>query len=142
MKELGKTSRIIMIVSFVLTGAVLAIVLFSLGPDDGDAHLRVCTANRLGVVCISIAALEDELGQPAPTSMPALVAWLLEYDLVRNRPGEVDGSRGMIYDRWGEEVLLVVQDGRLTGLGSPGPDGIWRDGRGDDIMVMLKEVRP
>ena len=53
----------------------------------------------------------------------------------------MDETAGVLFDRWGEEISPVVEDGRLIGLGSAGPDRIWRDGRGDDIIVVLDDVR-
>ena len=47
----------------------------------------------------------------------------------------------MIYDRWGEPVVLVVEGGRLVGLGSAGADRTWRNGKGDDIVFKVEDFR-
>jgi hypothetical protein len=38
-------------------------------------------------------------------------------------------------DRWGNDILYFEEDGRIVRIGSPGPDGSWDGGTGDDILI-------
>ncbi len=106
-------------------------------PKDGEEYLRTQTGNRLRSIAVGIDLSEHATGEPAPTSMPALVEWLRHY----GKPLDADYDNKTIRDMWGREVQLTVQDGKLRGLSSAGSNGIWEGGQGDDIRVLLDEVR-
>ena len=129
------------IVVLAAASSVLLMVLALSWQDPGTTEAVVGTANFLRHLCASIARHEELLNGPAPTSMPDLVKWLCESDVVRSRPGELEEDTGMIYDRWGEPVVLVVEGGRLVGLGSAGADRTWRNGKGDDIVFKVEDFR-
>lgn len=90
-------------------------------------------------VCIRVVLAEINTESDAPAKLPDLVHWLDKAGLCETV--YMDCQRKTIIDIWGRDVVLLTQNGKLSGLGSKGEDGIWQGGYGDDITVMLDELR-
>jgi len=92
----------------------------------------------LHCVCKHICLAEHNTEEPPPLKLPELVDWLAKH--AAEGP-YIDYKRKTIRDVWGNPVVVVSESGKLTGLGSAGPDGNWQNGAGDDIVVTLEEVK-
>ncbi|MEX2671260.1 MAG: hypothetical protein WD294_04020 [Phycisphaeraceae bacterium] len=98
------------------------------------------TASRLSGLLDMIEQAESRKG-PAPTELSELVRWLAMFDGVDRYPDlplhiaiDLEGDR--IVDDWGQTVVVIAVEGSVWALASPGANGTWEDGRGDDIVVV------
>jgi len=66
-----------------------------------------------------------------------LVPWLEKHG---GHWSMIDSADKTIKDRWGNPIIVVSQDGKFVGVCSPGQNGVWEGGRGDDIFVRLEDV--
>ncbi len=107
---------------------------------NADARAAFRTRTILDSTVRLVDAAEVGAGPTAPVDdISALVSWL-DMQLGADLP-YVDTTRKTIADGWGREIVIIAEDGRFVGLGSKGKSGIWEDGRGDDIIVLLEDVR-
>lgn len=72
---------------------------------------------------------------------PATPKDLVEF-LVKDDPGFaskpfVDSEKGRLLDGWKNDIVLVVENGHVVGLGSGGPNGIWEGGKNDDVVCKV-----
>ncbi len=103
----------------------------------GQGHLRVKNENQMARICKVILGVEDYSKQDAPTEMAALVNWLDEIYLTGTSFEGIDASRKTMWDLWGRELVLIVENDVLVGLGTCGKNGIWEDGHGDDQILKI-----
>jgi hypothetical protein len=94
---------------------------------------------RLRAVATAIVLREANSAEPPPTSLAELVEWIAS-NVSKEEP-YIDYDKKSIRDAWRSEIVLVVEDGALVGVGSAGPNRTWENGRGDDIVVKLEEVK-
>jgi len=76
-----------------------------------------------------------------PTDRREYAKWLMTHD-PNFSPGRlvvVDKNTGMIVDPWKNPIVLIVEGDSVVGVGSSGPDGVWEDGKDDDIVRSFKE---
>jgi len=111
--------------------------------DGKGERERFETRNRLSFLCMTIFLVDDEPN--VPVTMPEFVDWLIEFRSLE--PGErnlegVDFQQKTIRDAWGNPLVILSESGRFVGLGSAGPNEIWENGKGDDMIALLDEFRP
>ena len=100
-----------------------------------SAHLTAQSMNTLIYTCKLVNLGGFETKEPAPILLPELVDWLKRHASA-DEP-YIDYRQKTIEDAWGNQVVIVSTDGRFVGIGSPGPDGIWQGGSGDDMIVKV-----
>ncbi|MGC4121545.1 MAG: hypothetical protein QM765_44610 [Myxococcales bacterium] len=104
------------------------------------SHFPAWTRDQLAAVCTTIRNVESEskVASCPATTLPELVDWIAASDV--GTPGVlgIDLRKRMIYDYWDQPIHLILREGKLAALGSAGEDGVWNDGRGDDIVVPLE----
>jgi len=106
---------------------------------DTEGHARVRTKNVLISVCKLVELGESITNEPPPTTLPSLVTWLWKY-VSKDEP-YINYREKTIKDAWGSVIVIVSQNGKFIGVGSPGPNRTWQDGAGDDILVKLEDVK-
>jgi hypothetical protein len=89
--------------------------------------------HQLTETCEDIRSLESDYGEPAPSDPAKLVQWMKMH--MGGEP--LYTKNGILLDPWDHPVVVLTSDGKVTGLGSAGPDGVWQGGTGDDIVVKL-----
>ena len=132
------------------TKFILLLVIALLGTDCSDSD-RACTGRDTGegfgpadskqtllVVCTLISSGKECAPAPPPTMLPEIVDWIATY--VGKGCPRIDYKNRTIRDGWKRDIVPIVTDGKLAGLGSAGANGRWEDGKGDDIVVSLDEV--
>lgn len=100
--------------------------------SDAEARARVEAINMLSSICLDVLIVTSETDQAPPVELEGLIQWLAEHG--------TDYSERRIRDPWGHPVVIVAESGRFVGIGSSGPDGRWKQGAGDDIIITLEEV--
>ena len=104
-----------------------------------QAHMQGKSQTTLYNVCTLVDLVESESKEPAPVELPELVDWLSKHG--GGEESYIDYRQGTIRDAWGHSLVVIAESGKFVGLGSPGPDGRWENGKGDDIIVTLEEVK-
>lgn len=103
-----------------------------------DEELRITAADDLTdiISCTELVLLKT--GKYAPTDGPEYCALVVKYSPHILEGGiEVCPKTGAFVDPWRRAIVMVVDRDSLVGLGSSGPNGVWEDGKSDDIMVPL-----
>jgi len=118
---------------------VLLACLSGCGGDEARTKQIVETKITLRTVCLLVWLAEEESSQEPPTTLSKLVIWIQEN--AANNEDRIDYDRQTIEDSWGRAIVLITDNGRLTSLGSAGPNGLWEGGGGDDVVLGLAEVR-
>ena len=118
------------------------------GRDTADyarAHLGSQSWEILYSVCVRVQTAEsfkEEHEEPPPVKLPELVEWLVKhYAFDDHAIRYIDYQQKTIKDAWGNQIVVVSRADKFVGVGSPGPDGNWQDGAGDDIIVTLEDVK-
>ena len=117
---------------------VVCLVTFGCRPRGGKGHVSAESKAILRSVCKIVSVVEYTADEPAPVTLPALVAWVEEQGF----EGEsyIDYPARTITDAWGNAIVVLAEEGKFVGVGSSGPNGIWEDGRGDDLTSMLDDI--
>ena len=102
---------------------------------DTAGHARARTKTTLFSVCKTIWVVESFTEEPPPVKLPELIDWMEKH------ANFDDYQPKTIKDVWGNQIVVVSRAGKFVGVGSSGPDGIWQDGTGDDILVTLEDVK-
>lgn len=107
--------------------------------DRKLSELRGTAKMETRLVCLSghISLLSLEEDEEPPTKMGALVEWLRPAFKKGGDCDLLDEKAKVLRDVWGQELKLVLRDGRLSAIGSKGPNGRWEKGKGDDIVQEL-----
>jgi len=103
---------------------------------DGPSKATI-TGMRLQETCKTILLAQSQSGGAPPIEAAELTRWLKQWTGANVE--YIEYGSGRILDAWGRNVILVVDAGSLTALGSLGEDGIWENGSGDDIVIRIKE---
>ena len=82
-------------------------------------------------------AFSESLGKVCPTTAKELVHLLTEEDPKFAKEPFVDAEKGQLKDAWGNEIIMVFEEGRILKFVSGGPDGKWDGGKGDDMVAEI-----
>ena len=107
---------------------------------DTEGHARAESKHILHSICILVEGIESVFNDHPPTELSALVDYLEKHGY-EDMPYNIDYEHKTISDAWGHTLIVMSEAGQFIGLGSPGTDGLWQEGKGDDIIVTLEEVR-
>ena len=131
--------------SLVVASVALAVLICAATPgcrrDGPETHNHVESRTILRDVCIYVRLAESTTQEQPPTKVPELIGWLEAAGHVSKDEAYINYHEKTITDAWGNKVVVVSQAGKFVGVGSPGPDGIWQEGTGDDILVTLESVK-
>ncbi len=129
---------------FVVAGIVTLTASSCRARHDPDAYAEFKALETLQRTCVLvyIAEVVNPDGERAPTELSELVAWLGRWIVHSEflRP-PIDVEAQTIRDPWGNPIVLIVEGGELTAVGSKGHNEVWEDGAGDDIVRTMAEVR-
>ena len=106
---------------------------------DPEGHARAKSKTILVSICKLVYMAESNTDQPPPTTLPSLVTWLEEH-ASKDEP-YINYQQKTIKDTWGNVIVVVSQNDRFVGVGSPGPNRTWQNGTEDDLLVKLEEVK-
>lgn len=100
---------------------------------------RTLTELLLSRVCGVVESARKMDRPPPPTRLCDFVEWGRYHSLLNDKPygGIIDGESATILDAWGRPIVLIVKSDEVVGAGSKGPDGIWQDGHGDDVIRLV-----
>lgn len=126
----------LVLLTLVTSGMVVAV---GCGNSYSSAHERVRAKAMLYSACSLVYLWQSETDEPPPVRLPELVEWLETHASAEE--SYIDYEAGTIEDIWGNEVVVISEGDEFLGLGSSGPNGNWEGGDGDDIVVMLEEVK-
>ena len=115
------------------------------GCGNGEVDKSAETEGDLYVLAGATLHAILESDQYAPTNEREYVIWLMEYEPNVKKWTEwgtilFDPERYEFLDAWHRKIVLVTESGELTGLGSSGENGQWENGKGDDIVVSLRNL--
>ena len=136
------------IVLVLLVGGMAFCCLYLVRDRDARLHAEGYmwskTAGRMSLICKLIILAEDDMDEPIPVTMSELIDWLAKsgYADTEYDSADIDFQQKMIQDAWGNPLkVLSDESGRFIGFGSAGPNGLWQNGQGDDIIVTVDEVK-
>lgn len=107
--------------------------------ENVEGHMKANSLNRLRTVCVLILISKADSQESPPATLKELIVWLEKHGF--KEESDIDYSNKTIKDAWGHEIILIIKDGKLIGVGSPGSNGIWEKGTIDDLVVTLKEIQ-
>jgi len=109
-----------------------------LGRMRAKGYWTVETKNDLHALAIDIAFATREAGIQPPGEIGSLAAFMNQWlpDVVRHEEerGTWDPAKRAFVDAWGNPLLLSVKSPHEYLLISAGRDGIYANGKGDDIV--------
>lgn len=92
----------------------------------------------LGNTVRLINLVKAETKQAPPTKLSKMVDWFVENEYCESF---VDERNRTVRDPWGSAIIIIAPRGKVKSLASKGPNGRWEHGKGDDIIVSVREVR-
>jgi hypothetical protein len=116
--------------------STLAVLLASCAKGKPSIERVIETKNMLRVTAMLIDMEKSVSREEPPTTVHMLVVWMEARD--SGKEVFIDYAAKTIRDSWGKEIVLIVEDGRLRGVGSCGVNGRWDGGGEDDIVAMLE----
>ena len=126
-------------VAFLWVGLSLSIGFICGCDKDLDKDLDEAVQESETIVIISdisvcILQIHTSTDETPPLNMRALVKWI-DSAQPKFRDEELhQGGTPVLKDAWGRELVLVIEDNHLRRIASKGPNGIWDNGKGDDIL--------
>jgi hypothetical protein len=105
-----------------------------------EEHTKEITSQHiLNDLYVATLAAAVRTGRQPPTDPVSFFGWVRQFapeatDWQRFRGS---GGAGIPNDAWGNPIRLIVYGGKLVGLGSCGPNGVWEGGKGDDIVLIF-----
>jgi hypothetical protein len=78
---------------------------------------------------------------PPPGTAREYGDWLMRWAPDVTTEGYVfyDDKQGVFLDPWNRPVVIIAREGTVSGLGSAGPNGVWEEGKNDDVVLMFQD---
>jgi hypothetical protein len=98
------------------------------------------TTTLLNRTAALILTVHMQTNEDIPSDMHGLVKWLNNHHAIPPSAAEFDVTKLEIHDAWSNNLILVGKDGIPIGVGSPGENGVWDNGKSDDLCVFFDSV--
>jgi len=109
---------------------------------EGENRLEAQVRQKLGLLVAASEMATGRSNEFPPKEPREFAAWIKKWadGLEPTKYVWFDPAAGVFVDVWGRQIVLVAEGYAVVALGSCGRNGIWEDGKGDDIVFPFAEM--